>query len=608
MAQFSTTELNVRSDRLAFSRIPPEVPQGIRDERIVIAPSVDGHSLYIGPSSMISTTSLNSLVRLFPSEAPFVFNTISKNFGINNPFPQYSLDISTISGIRLQGGSYIGSGYGLFSIPTTALIGGLPSSVFSTMTIPTSALTSTIPTALFAPQTIPGISIKSTTSVIATSFVGDGSLLSNIPIGSINITPQQLLTFFGNNTIPLSTIASTGTLWLRNAESAVIANLIQASSLKSVDISTQQLVTSSLTILGNFNTVGISTGLLTASRVQTGTFYSGEITGYGYGISNLNPSNLAGNIPSDKFGIYTIPLNALQQFGNIDILGGNITVGGTVGANTIIASNALNAPDITISSFHMLDGGLQSYVPIYLKNGRFFSTVDQQITINPIELVSTVAGINTNVTNAINPGELNSTLTGLGTLNYVSSSQLFSSLQGIGTIYISSFGSTVAGLGTIGYISTSQLLSSLEGLATYGYVSSTQLLSSLGGLGNLGYISSSQLLSSLGGLGNLGYISSSQLLSSLNGLSQLGFLSTGNLNSTVAGLGTSGYVSSFLFINQISAQRVVVSSLGVGCNLPQFELDVLGTARASLMSTPSILTSSFTGNLGDAQTLIIYEI
>jgi hypothetical protein len=590
MAQFSTTELNVRSDRLAFSRIPPEVPQGIRDERIVIAPSVDGHSLYIGPSSMISTTSLNSLVQLFPSEAPFVFNTISKNFGINNPYPQYSLDISTISGIRLQGGSYIGSGYGLFSIPTTALIGGLPSSVFSTMTIPTSALTSTIPTALFAPQTIPGTSIQSTTSVIATSFVGDGALLSNIPIGSITITPQQLLTFFGNNTIPLSTIASTGTLWLRNTESAVIANLIQASSLKSVDISTQQLVTSSLTILGNFNTIGISTGLVRASRVETGTFYGGEITGYGYGISNLNPSQLSGNIPSDKFGIYTVPLNALQQFGNIDILGGNINVGGTVAATSITASNALTAPQITVSSFHIFDGGLQSYVPIYLENGRFYSTVNQQITVNPVELVSTVAGINTNVTDSINTGELNSTLAGLGTLNYISSSQLYSSLQGIGTIYISSFGSTLEGLGTLGYISTSQLLSSIGGLGTAGYISSTQLFSSLAGLATGGYISSTQLFSSLEGLG------------------QLGFLSTGNLNSTVAGLGTAGYLSSFLFINHISAQRVVVSSIGVGCNLPQFQLDVLGTAHASLMSTPSILTSSFTGNLADAQTLILYEI
>ena len=555
MAQFSTTELLVRSDRLSFARTPPEVPQGIRDERIVIAPSVDGYSLYIGPSSMISTTALDLLVGVYPSQAPFTFNTLTKRFGINNANPQYTLDISTLSGIRIEGGgSFIGSGYGLFSIPTTALIGTLPSSIFSTFTIPTSALTSTIPTALFAPQTIPGISLQSTTSVIATSFVGDGSLLSNIPIGSITITPSQLLTFFGNNTIPLSTIASTGTLWLRNADSAVIANLLQASTVKSVQVSTQQLVTSSLTILGNFNTVGLSTGSIKAESIDTNTFYADAITGYGYGISNLNPSNLDGNIPASKFGINTIPLNALQQFGNITILGGNVSVGGTVSAESIVTSNALTAPQITVSSFHMLDGGLQSYVPIYLQNGRFYSTVGQQITVNPEELVSTVAGINTNVTDSINTVELNSTVTGLATLNYISSSQLFSSLQGIGTIYISSLGSTLEGLGTLGYLSTSQLLSTVNGLGT------------------------------------------------------LGFLSSGNLNSTVEGLGTAGYVSSFLFVNTISAQRVVVSSLGIGIDLPRFQLDVLGTARASLMSTPSILTSSFQGNLGDAQTVIIYEI
>ena len=555
MAQFSTTELLVRSDRLAFARTPPEVPQGIRDERIVIAPSVDGYSLYIGPSSMISTTALDLMVGLYPSQAPFTFNTLTKRFGINNANPQYTLDISTLSGIRIEGGgSFIGSGYGLFSIPTTALIGSLPSSIFSTFTIPTSALTSTIPTALFSPQTIPGISLQSTTSVIATSFVGDGSLLSNIPIGSITITPSQLLTFFGNNTIPLSTIASTGTLWLRNTDSAVIANLLQGSTIKSDQVSTLQLITSSLTILGNFNTVGISTGSIKTDAIDTNTIYADAITGYGYGISNLNPSNLDGNIPASKFGINTIPLNALQQFGNLTILGGNVTVGGTVSAEAIVTSNALTAPQITVSSFHMLDGGLQSYVPIYLQNGRFYSTVGQQITVNPAELVSTVAGINTNVTDSINTVELNSTVTGLATLNYISSSQLFSSLQGIGTIYISSLGSTLEGLGTLGYISTSQLLSTVNGLGT------------------------------------------------------LGFLSSGNLNSTVEGLGTAGYVSSFLFVNTISAQREVVSSLGIGIDLPRFQLDVLGTARASLMSTPSILTSSFQGNLGDAQTVIIYEI
>ena len=590
MAQFSTTELFVRSDRLAFTRIPPEVPQGIRDERIVIAPSVDGYSLYIGPSSMISTTSMDLMVGLNPSQAPFTFDTLTRRFGINNPNPQYSLDISSISGVRLQGGSFVGSALGLFSVPTTALYGTLPSSVFSTFTIPTSALTSTIPTALFAPQTIPGIALQSTTSVIATAFVGDGALLSNIPIGSIVVTPQQLVNFFGNNTIPLSSIASTGTLWLQNADSAVIANRIQASTLNTVSLSTQQLTTSSFSVLGNFETVAISTGAIRATNITTDAIYGNVITGYGFGISNLNPANLQGNIPADKFGLNTIPLNALQQFGNITILGGNINVGGTVAATSIVASNALNAPDITVSSLHMFDGGLQSYVPLYLQNGRFYSTPNQQITVNPADLVSTVAGINTNVQDAINPGELNSTLTGLGTLSYVSSSQLFSSLQGIGTIYISSFGSTLGGLGTLGYLSTSQLTSTVAGLSQVGYVSTSQLISTIAGLSQLGYISTSQLTSTLAGFG------------------ALGFVSTGSLNSTVEGLGTAGYVSSFLFVNTISAQREVVSSLGIGIAFPQFQLDVLGTARASLMSTPSILTSSFQGNLGDAQTVIIYEI
>jgi hypothetical protein len=164
---------------------------------------------------------------------------------------------------------------------------------------------------------------------------------------------------------------------------------------------------------------------------------------------------------------------------------------------------------------------------------------------------------------------LPSTVTGLGTAGYVSTSfydaKTISTIDGLGTLgYLSSavvqgpINSTVIGLGTVGYISSSQLLSSLTGLGSLGYVSSSQLTSSLLDLTALGYISSSQLTSSIIGLGTLGYLSSSQLFSSISSLGSLGYVSTSQLTSTVAGLASSRYIST----SQLTSTIVGLGSIG----------------------------------------------
>ena len=89
-------------------------------------------------------------------------------------------------------------------------------------------------------------------------------------------------------------------------------------------------------------------------------------------------------------------------------------------------------------------------------------------------------------------GPIISTVIGLGTAGYISSSQLLSSVTGL-----------VTGLGTTGYISSSQLLSSVRGLVT--------------GLGTTGYISSSQLLSTSYGLFSTA-ITQTQITSSITNL------------------------------------------------------------------------------------------
>ena len=147
--------------------------------------------------------------------------------------------------------------------------------------------------------------------------------------------------------------------------------------------------------------------------------------------------------------------------------------------------------------------------------------------ISSSQLTSTTTGLGSTV--------LPSTVNGLATAGYISSTQLTSSINGLGrTSYISStqLTSTTAGLATIGYISSSQLTSTITGLG------STVLPSTVNGLGRSGYISTSQLTSTVTGIGTGSGINQTQLVSSIDGLGTVGYISTSQLTSTVSGLGS----------------------------------------------------------------------
>ena len=184
---------------------------------------------------------------------------------------------------------------------------------------------------------------------------------------------------------------------------------------------------------------------------------------------------------------------------------------------------------------------------------------------------------------------LQSTVAGLGTAGYLSSftssapgvSSLFGVVStGLSTVaqftsntsnyyapllsnnYSTNLQSTVVGLGTAGYISTSQLFSTVAGIGTGGSggLTSNQLISTVDGLGAAGYISSSQLISTSAGLtSNISsMIDPTELTSTVIGLGSAGFLSsiglTDRLTSTVDGLGTAGYVSTTQLAAYVSTQ------------------------------------------------------
>jgi len=241
-----------------------------------------------------------------------------------------------------------------------------------------------------------------------------------------------------------------------------------------------------------------------------------------------------------------------------------------------------------------------------------------------------------------------STVAGLGSINYVSTSflntALTSSLKGLGTInYISTsylntaLTSSLTGLGTLNYVSTSYLnsalRSSIEGLGTVGYVSAqtlaittntanAALTSSIFILNPSRYVSTGALISTVKGildsadfalqigdfdaglistsqgLGTLGYISTAAFRSSLTstsqGLGTLGYISTAalrsSLTSTVQGLGSAGYVSTSFMANYVTVAVANAGTSGNYVSVPTLNLTI-NTTVAGLGTVGYVSTS-----------------
>ena len=458
-AAFSTNDLLVRNSRISFAKIAPDVSS--REERFVVANDYEGYTVHFGPSSMISTVNGDVLQSLFPSEAAFTFNVKTKNLGIGGvSSPQYAIDISSNTGIRiLGGGSFVGDAKGLISVPTAALFGILSTTLFAPGSIPVSALISTnnatllgisvattslfgtLNTSVYAPSSIPLAALQGSGLLQATTFRGDGSQLSNIPLGALN---GALTTgFFQSNSIPAYALPSTGNFWIRDASGVLAAPFVSTGTLTAKYISsvillstsiinTDALTTSSLTLAGKFNVAGISTGTLEAGSASIiGSVQATSFIGNGTQLTGINPANLLTTIPSNKFGYQTISFDALNPYGDFRVLGGSVYVDGPV-----------NVTGTTTSAFFVGDGSQLTNLPF---GPPLASTVAGLGTAGYISTI--IGGGVGDVTTAI----LNSTITGLGTLGYVSS------INGIGSgdVTTSTLTSSLQGLGTLGYVSTS---------------------------------------------------------------------------------------------------------------------------------------------------------
>ena len=480
MLSFSTSDLLVRNSRISFAKVAPEVAS--REERFIIANDNEGYIVHFGTSTLISTVNGDTLKELNPSRAAFSFDVRSKALGIGGvPNPQYTIDISSSTGIRIQGGGrFTGDARGLVSVPTASLFSTLPTAIFAQgsipieslistnnatlygISVPTSSLFGYLNTSLYGPSTIPLLALKGSGLLQADFFRGDGSLLSNIPLGAINadITGN----FFKPNSIPAYALPSTGNFWIRDISGFIAAPIVSTgtltatyiSSVTSISVGTvysDQIETSSLILKGVFNVASISTGTLTAGNVVAqNNVQAASFIGDGSQITNIDPAKLLTTIPSNKFGFETIPFDALNPYGDFRVLGGSVYVNGPV-----------TTTGTTTSAYFVGDGSQLTNIPF-----------------GPA-LASTVAGLGTAgyFSTATGGGEVTranlvSTVVGLGTAGYIST------LSGGGDVTKENLVSTVVGLGTAGYIST---------LSGGGDVTKENLVSTVVGLGTAGYIS-----------------------------------------------------------------------------------------------------------------------
>jgi len=177
----------------------------------------------------------------------------------------------------------------------------------------------------------------------------------------------------------------------------------------------------------------------------------------------------------------------------------------------------------------------------YMSTQNITSTYTGLITSNASILTSTIAGLGTS--GYISTSQLTSTITNLGSLTYISTPELTLAVDGTFIAsYSNSFASTSMSLGSnpFSFISTPQMVSTVS--ATLKLQSNT-LISTVAGLGQQ-YVSTSGFVSTVQGLGSApySYMSSAYLASNVTPFLALPY-SQPELTSTVQGLGTLGYVS-----------------------------------------------------------------
>jgi hypothetical protein len=218
----------------------------------------------------------------------------------------------------------------------------------------------------------------------------------------------------------------------------------------------------------------------------------------------------------------------------------------------------------------------------YISTSQLTSTVSNMFRMDASNYLST---FNTIGSIYISSSSLTNTIQNLG-LSYVSKASFNSTVIGVADGYMSNLTSSVSGFGSLGYISTLSLFSTTEGIQ---FINESNVSTAFGKLSDT-YIPKSSIQSTVVGLASLPfrYISTSSLVSTMTGLTGCNI---SDLTSSVVNMGQyyisrAALVSSVTDIVNRSASNITstINGLGQGPN------GYISTA--SLQSTIDGLSSS----------------
>ena len=398
---------------------------------------------------------------------------------------------------------------------------------------------------------------------------------------------QEFLVFKGSSSSDRVRVQTTGNFVV---ETGVSARLFNSNTTTTLSNATPAF------IINTSSNVGIQTATPGATLDVAGTARAITLSTQQLLVSSLNgslPLSLA-NLTSTTAGITT----GYQTAGFLSSLNLLSTVGG-LGSIGYISSPSLTSSFISTTNF--IIQSFSSFSTAFgpgggINTAQLTSTVGGLGSIGYISsatLISTTAGLERYVSSFIDPQELASSV-----LQFISS-----------TYFTTQLNSTVTGLGSIGYISSSQLTSTTAGITlayqTAGFISSANLLNMV----STPFLNTS-LTSTVTGLGSIGYISTASLTSSFisttNFINQSfssfstafgpgGGITTAQLASTVTGLGSIGYLSSIPAILSTSAfytSSAVISTATI--RIMSSLITNASTVTANIMTTSTIATNGLT--------------
>ena len=408
-------------------------------------------------------------------------------------------------------------------------------------------------------------------------YISTSQLTSTVQGVSNNLfSTSSTLAIYTSNTsnyfknllfLDVSTTVSTATLYTSNT-----SNYYQNLLLYNASTAISNVVTAATATSNYFQNVF---ALNVSSAISTATLYTSNTSNY---IISTNQSSFStAYVTANQGFISSLVVNSLA-----------------IGSN----SGFINMGDLITTSLSSLqiNTGLFTASGTVCTTQVIVSTINGQQPLTIDNLTSTVLGTNSNISSMIDPTELTSTVTGLGTANFISSVGLTSILA-----------STVIGVNTTiaAMIDPLELASSITGLGTVGFISSIGLdakfASTTQGLGSAGYVSS---------LSNVSNVSTLNInVSTINGQTF-----GGPIQSTVIGLGTAGYASTSYVLRQISSLSTAYGLITTGgatfvgstiylsaaiiqaSNISTFQFTAQNVT-AQAVSTNSLIFGSGTGTL-----------